>query len=154
VITAVDMAWVAGVMDARGTKYIRGADPAKSRWVMFYREEDAALAERFAPLIGVRTSAGAKAREYVRKGCSEHCPLPHIHTQDQPSNRGVVLEGSRLYVVLRNLNPFLATDFSVLMQAVSCCGYQERVKQSLSELGWDVSHFNDLKSNNRKKVGV
>lgn len=118
-VAKTDMAWMAGVIDLRGAVIRKSNRSRRTPQLVLYcavKEERVAL--RLSSLTGTspeqRESPSAEA--FTRRGCTEHCPEPHVHVHEDgpyPWSMPLVtrwsLTGVAAAVVLLNLAPYMTT---------------------------------------------
>lgn len=150
-------AWVAGVVDFKGHVYIKknGQRAADSQQIVLSVETSVPeIIERLTELTGTNPEfkpQRALKDEWLRRGCSEHCPESHIHVRDvnMPDVAKWSVTGAALAIVLWNLRNYITTDREPWGWIMQKCLAQLKmsgqgssaIKQTarrLYSLGWDM----------------
>ena len=110
------LGYMAGVLDLKGrllyknnrtraTRQVVLAVETKERQVIRYLSNATGTAPEF--------TAARPLKDFMRRGCVEHCPEEHIHigedTAMPPIGRWTIT-GAGMVVVLHNLSPYLTVD--------------------------------------------
>jgi hypothetical protein len=153
-MTPAQLGWVAGLIDMKARAKVvvapsRGNRPIVS---MYVESREFAILERLGRLTGqqVHSRTPLKPIDWDRKGCSEHCPEPHVHVQkSMPPVGRWAMTGVGAAIVLHNVKTMLVTDrgFSE-MAAMGLSGAPapysrgwaacERSIRRLEALGWQI----------------
>lgn len=118
-VSKADMAWMAGVIDLKGA-VIRKANKSRRtpQLVLYVAVKDERVALRLSALTGTAPEQrpSPTAEDFMRRGCTEHCPAPHVHVHEDgpyPWSMPLVtrwsLTGVAAAVVLVNLSPYMST---------------------------------------------
>lgn len=153
-ITESDKGWMAAVLDMKGHVYHKETQ-ARARSVITVTVDSSKpeVIRRLAELTGGNLDRARSApMDWVRRGCSEHCPDQHIHmpAESKPSQRWAV-NGVSAAIVLHNVIPFMRTDsgfreaYAEALAAVT--GYGQGfgavmpAVTRLARLGWVLPDF-------------
>lgn len=155
-VTPADMAWMAGVIDLKGSVIRKNNKTRKTPQIVLYvQTKNERVAMRLAALTGTAPEqhAAPRADAFYRRGCSQHCPSPHVHVRDDyqwsmPKMTRWTVTGIAAAVVLVNLAPFMSMsdaytetvaeivrDFAAEGQG---SGMVRSALSRLSALGWQV----------------
>jgi len=112
-ITQVNMAWMAGVFDQKGTLLRKNnAQRATPQLVIQIEVKDELIARRFAELTGITAEPYHTKGNFNKRPCKEHCPEPHVHHEELPWQMPPItrwaITGVGAGIVLHNLAPYLA----------------------------------------------
>jgi hypothetical protein len=115
-VTAADMAWMAGVIDLKGS-VIRKKNKMRAtpQVVLYVSTKNERVALRLSALTGTAPEAhdSPAPADFLRRNCAEHCLTPHVHVGDYPWNMPKTtrwsVTGIAMAVVLANLAPFMST---------------------------------------------
>lgn len=156
-VSVADMAWMAGIIDAKGAVVRKNNKTRRTPQVVLYvQAKDARIARFLSELTGTapepREARGPDT--FVRRGCAEHCLVPHVHVGDaeypwqMPETTRWSLTGIAAAVVLVNLAPFMCTyadyaaDVAEVLGSFAAdgrgSGAVRRTVLRLSELGWQI----------------
>lgn len=149
-----DLGWMAGVIDLKGRILVKQNKMRKTRQIVLAVESaERPVIKRLARMTGTNPEYMAQRplKDWMRRGCNDHCPEAHIHIHDErempPMSRWTIT-GAGAATVLTTLLPFLATDR----------GWEDLIKEVLDntpltgqgatavlgslnrlrELGWDL----------------
>jgi len=114
------LGWMAGVIDLKG-RLIRKKNKTRAtpQVVLIVETKEYMVVKELSSLTGTspETMDRRPLREWMRKGCSEHCPEAHVHVGDSeyehlymPPIARWTITGAGMVVVLSNLMPFLQID--------------------------------------------
>jgi hypothetical protein len=116
-IQPTKLGWMAGVIDLKGrvTEKDNKLRKSSKQTTMMVETREIHIVRELASLTGTipETRQRAPLKEWMRRGCTEHCPEQHIHVEDtreMPAMARWTISGSALAVVLYNLMPFLITQ--------------------------------------------
>lgn len=116
-IPDADRAWLAAILDLKG-HIIRKNNKTRRTPQLVLMVESAQLRviERLCALTGQSVepdkNEGRRHRDWLARGCTEHCPEPHVHHEGSPMppiGRWTAT-GTAAAVVLHNVIPFMVTD--------------------------------------------
>lgn len=116
-ITGTDLAWLAAILDLKG-HIIRKNNQTRATPQLVLMVESAQLRviERLCMLTGTNVEPkwadGRRQRDWVRRGCIEHCPEAHVHHEGSeiPPIARWTLTGAAAAVVLHSVIPYMVTD--------------------------------------------
>lgn len=117
VVTTEAMAWMAGVIDLKGSVVRKNNKMRKTPQIVLYvQTKNAPVAVRLSELTGTSPEQhpAPKAENFLRRGCAVHCPEAHVHVPDEypwqmPQMTRWSLTGVAAAVVLHNLAPYMST---------------------------------------------
>jgi hypothetical protein len=113
-----DLAWMAAVIDVKGAVTVKRNTSRRTPQVVLYvNTREARVARRLGALTGTEPEAHEKqTAPFARRGCKEHCLVPHVHVHEDgeypwqmPEVTRWALTGAAMAVVLLNLEPYMAT---------------------------------------------
>lgn len=144
-----DLAYAAALVDTLGALTLRDVGPSQLPVVTLQGRFTEALA-----WLGEQT--GTKIivlqREFMRSGCTHHCPEPHVHIRS--SSGRWQISGAKATIVLHNLLPYLRTQDETartLIEAGRSIGYKGQVVQAMAAKGWDIP---ELKNQPRARIAL
>jgi hypothetical protein len=155
VIPVTRLGWLAGVVDLKGRLiYKVNATRATPQVVLMVESREHAIIKQLCLLTGTNVEQRTERplKDFMRRGCAEHCPEAHVHLINDeatmpPVSRWTVT-GASMVVVLYNLLPFLTIDRGYLeaMNAVIASttltgqgsGAVLKSLKRLYQLGWDM----------------
>jgi len=116
-ITAQQMAWMAGIIDLKGRVYVKkNRSRNTGQYVMVVDSKNLVVVRRLCELTGT-TSEGKETRpvsEILRHPCLEHCPQAHSHVYRDGLMMPLIgrwtVTGASLVIVLQSLMPYLVAD--------------------------------------------
>ena len=150
-------AWAAAILDSRGhivkrNNRQRAADSQQITVIVDTSVTE--IAARLCTLTGSKPEAKPHKelrREWLRRGCSEHCPESHVHMRDvnMPDTVRWSVTGVAAAIVLWNLLNYMTTSDEPWEWALGQCLKQARTEgrgvgatrpavQRLQALGWDI----------------
>lgn len=145
---------MAGVIDLKGRLTIKNNKARATRQIVLSVEStEIPVVRRLARMTGGRPEARPQAplKDWMRRGCNDHCPEPHVHIHDHremPPNLRWTLTGASAAVVMITLLPFLTVDkgfeevIEEIVESVPLAGQGAtavlRSLKRLSDLGWDL----------------
>jgi hypothetical protein len=159
-ISMTDLGWMAGIIDLKGRIHFKANQQrVTTQTTLTVDSKDAAIIRQLSRLTGTKPEfKNTKTlSDFIRRGCSEHCPEAHVHVTDREWIAEIsrwTITGAGLVVVLDNLLPFLVLDK----------GYQEAIEEiqkvtaysgrgsgsvyatlaRLRDLGWDLPPVYEL----------
>lgn len=113
------LGWMAGVVDLKGRLiYKKNRQRATAQVVLMVESKEFHVIRELGSLTGTRPERkqAQPLKEFMRKGCQEHCPESHVHVNDlgaereMPATARWTITGAGMVVVLDNLLPFLMID--------------------------------------------
>lgn len=151
-----DLAWLAAILDLKG-HIIRKNNTTRATPQLVLMVESAQLRviDRLCLLTGTSVEPPKNGderhqRDWKQRGCTEHCPDPHVHHEGSPIppiGRWTVT-GAAAAVVLHNVIPYMVTDGGLqamydeimtnLVVAGPGAGATKRAIRRLAELGWEL----------------
>lgn len=102
-ITSEQIAWVAGILDARGYLGKRRSGELELPTIAVTMKAPSPVIERLCELTMVRPINVGK--NYNRHGCAAHCPQPHVHVIGEYQRW--IVTGAKCRVVLEQCLPHL-----------------------------------------------
>jgi hypothetical protein len=156
-INPEDLAYFAAILDLKGS-IIRKRNKmrATQQIVLSVESKNIRIIGFLASMTGTKPEAqlSKDVNDWLRKGCTEHCPEKHIHVNDQgypwrmPAVSRWTVTGAGAAVVLHNVIPWLRTDRglkeameSILDQVVTTgqgWGATRASLRRLRDLGWQL----------------
>lgn len=117
-ISPIKLGWVAGVVDLKGRLiYKKNQSRATPQIVLAVQTGELAVIRELGNLTGTRPEAQDRrlVKDWMRRGCSEHCPEAHFHVGDVedlylPPIAKWSITGAGMYVVLENIWPYIQID--------------------------------------------
>lgn len=159
-ISMTSLGWMAGIIDLKGRLHRKANQQrATTQTVLTVDSKDPAIIRQLGALTGLKPEfKNTKSlHDFLRKGCHEHCPDPHVHVHDREWIAEIsrwTITGAGLVVVLDNLLPFLVLDkgyreaIDEIQKVTAYSGQGSgRVYATLSRLkalGWDLPGVYDL----------
>lgn len=157
-VTPLDMAWMAGVLDVKGTVLRKNNKTRKTPQVVLYLSiKDRRIAQRLSALTGTAPEEHMRSplpEGFLRRNCAEHCTAPHVHVGDEeypwqmPVTTRWAVTGIAAAVVLVNLAPFMSTyadyagDVAQILGSFAAqgqgLGAVRKALLRLSSLGWQI----------------
>jgi hypothetical protein len=116
-IQPTKLGWMAGVIDLKGrvTEKENKLRKSSKQITMMIETREIHIIRELCSLTGTNPEIRKRQplKEWMRRGCTEHCPDQHIHVEDtrtMPEVGRWTISGAALAVVLFNLMPFLITQ--------------------------------------------
>ena len=152
------LGWMAGVIDLKGVWLRkRNQQRATVQIVLAVESRHMGIIRELGGLTGT-APAFKKAQplaDFMRKGCTEHCPEAHIHINEYmrdgatlPATARWTITGAGAAIILHNLMPFFMIDkdyqeiYQELLDATVLTGQGRGMVISairrLHSLGWDL----------------
>lgn len=150
-----DLAWVAGVLDMKGTVLHKKNKQRRTPQIVLYVEtKNYGVVRALAKLTGTEPELQERREspEWMRKGCAEHCPDRHFHVsepnyeQSMPAIGRWTITGAAAAVVIYNVLPYTRTnrkleDYMHEMLDTSATsgqgwGATKKALRRLRDLGW------------------
>lgn len=125
-IPAPKLGWMAGVVDLKGRLiYKKNRQRATPQVVLMVESKEYSIVRALGALTGTKAEfkKAQPLKEFMRRGCSDHCPEAHVHVSDDremPQVARWTITGAGMVVVLTNLMPYLTIDR----------GYTEAIEQA------------------------
>lgn len=115
-ITKADLGWMAAVIDMKGivvTKKNRMR--ATPQYVLKIESKHFPVIRRLGQLTGTQPEASRERpiKDFMRRGCAEHCPEQHVHINEDAMMPPVgtwTITGAGAAIVLYNLLPYMTCD--------------------------------------------
>lgn len=148
------LGWMGAVLDLRGhllTK--KNQKRATPQYVLMAESKELSVIRELSSLTGTKAEAQAARplKDFMKRGCTEHCPESHIHIGDDremPRIARWTITGAGMATVLDNLLPFMIIDRGyeevveeVIETTVLVGQGSGAVRASLArlrELGWEL----------------
>lgn len=108
-----DLAWMAGILDLKGRVYVKSNQSRITPQVtLSVDSREPAIIRKMGAMTGTSPdmTKGRKFNEFLRRGCTEHCPDGHVHVDGHATVSDMgrwTVTGAAMVVVLTNLEPFL-----------------------------------------------
>lgn len=138
----LDIGYIAGVIDARG--HIE-THPTRTRVAVTTKRKQ--LLQWLATHTGVGITLDD--REYHKRGCTEHCELPHQHSQRRSAYWRV--DGIRAGIVLASCYPYLVEqrlEAHAALQSLAdrwpAAPSRHELCREMKRLGWPLIKRADL----------
>jgi hypothetical protein len=146
---------MAGIFDLKARISYKNNHQRRTRQVIAYVEtKEIAVIRELSRLTGTNVEMRTKKAlsEFIRRGCVEHCPEPHVHVDAEglymPSMARWTITGAGMVVVLYNLQPLMHVDRG-FPEAVAEVLQNQRLEgqgatmqintiKRLSDLGWSL----------------
>lgn len=151
------LGWMAGIVDLKGRLvYKNNQQRATPQAVLTVHSKEASVIGALSALTGTKPDMrqGKPLADFMRRGCGEHCPEPHVHVlgghdgTDMPPIGCWTITGAGLVVVLSELMPLLQVDRSwdqVIEETTTAAVLDGRGSMQvlaslfrLKSLGWDM----------------
>lgn len=154
--TQADLGWMAAVIDLRGHVYIKNNKQraeGSRQIVLMVESKRFGIIRRLGELAGTKPEAmQARAmKEFMRRGCAEHCLEPHVHVNDDrqlPPIARWTVTGIAFAVIVHGLAPYLAEDQGMpelaqeILGATDVLGRGSGAVMStlvrLKDIGWEM----------------
>ena len=107
---------MAGVVDLKGRLVFKNnRQRATTQVVLMVETKEYAVVRQLSALTGTKPEQRDQRplKEFMRRGCADHCPEAHVHVQDEqvmPAIARWTVTGAGMVVVLDNLMPYLTID--------------------------------------------
>jgi hypothetical protein len=150
------LAWMAAVLDLRGA-VVRKQNPTRAtpQLVLMVESKHLGVIGELCRLTGstVEPRSERRVKDWMKRGCTDHCPEPHIHCEDLapgylPAISRWSLTGAAAAVVLFNVIPYMVTDrgmedlMTEALNNVNLAGRSGNAARQavarLAKLGWDL----------------
>jgi hypothetical protein len=173
VITPVDLAWTAAVIDLRGAVTVKRNKSRRTPQVVLRVDtKEHRVARKLAALTGVKPEQTERhSVAFARRGCKEHCLEPHVHVAEDgeypwqmPEVTRWALTGATAAAVLLNLRPYMTTysdyagDVAVILENLVTAGQGTGMVRAsldrLRELGWVIPAEIEEKMQENQKEAV
>lgn len=149
------LGWMAGIVDMKGKFIVKNnQDRVTPQVVLMVESKTIGIIRELGSLTGTKPEiqAAKPLRDFMRRGCSEHCPEAHVHVDDKdlvmPRTARWTITGAAMVVVLDNLLPFLVVDqdyenvIRQVMENTTVVGQGSGAVRAslirLRDLGWDL----------------
>ncbi len=159
-ISMTSLGWMAGIIVLKGRlHYKANQQRVTTQTILNVDSKDPAIIRQLGLLTGTKPEfKNTKSlSDFIRRGCSEHCPEAHVHVTDREWIAEIsrwTITGAGLVVVLDNLLPFLVIDKGyreVVDQIQKVTAYSGRGSGAvyatlarLRDLGWDLPPVYEL----------
>lgn len=155
-IPATTLAWMAGIFDLKAlviTKHNnRRATP---QLVLSVQSTNLGVIDRLSQLTGTAPEARERRiKDWMRKGCTEHCPEAHVHSFMQGTEMPMAatwrLTGAGAAVVLCSIIPYMlpedARGMNAMLEEIMAnlvvrgqgVGMVRASVRRLADLGWEI----------------
>ncbi len=113
------LGWMAGIVDLKGRLvYKNNYQRVTMQAVLTVHSKEASVIRALSDLTGTKPDmrTAKPLADFMRRGCGEHCPEPHVHVLgehdgiDMPPIGCWTITGAGLVVVLSELMPLLQVD--------------------------------------------
>lgn len=152
-ISPIKLGWVAGVIDLKGRLIFKhNQQRATPQVVLMVESKEMPVIRELNNLTGTRSEARDRRplKNFMRKGCTEHCPEAHIHIHEEleglylPAIARWTVTGAGMYVVLDNVLPYIQIDR----------GYTEAMAQVMENTALDGQGSGAVVSSLRRLHGL
>lgn len=115
-ISQVDLAWMAGIIDLKGRLTYKNNKTRKTRQItLTVDSKEILVVRRLCALTGTKPEVRntSPVSEYLkRRGCIEHCPEAHVHIEGGFTTGSTrwTMTGTSMVVVLDSIEPFVTVD--------------------------------------------
>lgn len=121
-IAPIKLGWMAGVVDLKGRLiHKKNQMRATPQIVLIVETKEFGVVRELSNMTGTRPEAMDRrpVKDWMRRGCLEHCPEAHIHVHDPQYPRDELymppiarwtITGGGMYVVLNGILPYLQID--------------------------------------------
>jgi hypothetical protein len=173
VITPVNLAWMAGVLDVKGAVTVKNNKSRRTPQVVLYVDtKEHRVGRRLSALTGVKPEPKeAQKVPFARRGCREHCLEPHVHVMEDgeypwqmPETTRWSLTGATAAAVLLSLRPYMTTysdyagDVATILENLVTTGQGTGMVRAsldrLRELGWVIPAEIEEKMQENQKEAV
>ena len=149
------LGWMAAVLELRGNVVTKKNQMrATPQMVLYVDSKNVSVIRELSRLTGTAAEAqkARTAKDFMRRGCSTHCPEAHVHVDDlwqlPPIGRWSIT-GAGAAIVLYNVLPYLASDdkgFKEIMDEIleyvvltgQGSGATKATIKRLVSLGWEL----------------
>lgn len=145
-----DLAYMAAVVDMLAVLKVRKMDASDLPVAAITSTRHIEAVRLLCEHTGVKPVSLVK--DYVHRGCNEHCPDKHNHVESEGARWQVV--GVKATIVLHSLVPYLRVQREAareLVRAGQVIGYKGQVVAEMRRLGWDIP---ELKAQPRARVAT
>lgn len=143
------IAWIAGVVDVMAALRFRGVGESGTELpLVAVSTANLAVVNVLADATGMKVTP--VSRDYVKNGCSKHCPQAHMHVVSVTGRWSVT--GVRATVLLHNLLPYMQVQAEEAEKLVAVGLRSPRkpaVIEKMVRLGWEAPVFLPV----QKRVG-
>lgn len=161
-IAETDIAWMAGVIDLRGkvvtkNNTMRATPPI----ILLVESKNHQVVEKLCKLTGQRVEfhTEKRIREFVRRACDIHCPVPHVHVNDEgagvmvPEMKRWTITGAGIVVIMHSMLEYLTPQARDKYAEISLgiidntplvgqgSGMVNKTIRRLALLGWPIPHI-------------
>lgn len=155
-ITENDKAWFAAILDQKGNTVRKTNKMRRTPQLVLYVESRYnEVVKQLGLLTGINFEPQDEKKpiEWIRRGCTEHCPEKHLHAERHydwsiPRTYRWVVTGAGAVIVLHNTLPLMETDRDFrdlyaegLQNTVTTgqgWGAVRKTIKRLYDLGWDL----------------
>jgi hypothetical protein len=115
-LSPATLGWMAGIIDLKGKIYQKkNAQRATPQTVLMVESRHPGIIRKLGSLVGTSPEymAAKPLKEFMRRGCTEHCLEPHVHVNDDrvmPTVFRWTCTGVVAAIVLDALEPLLVED--------------------------------------------
>jgi len=115
-ITPAKLGWMAGIVDLKGKIYTKkNQQRATPQYVLMVESRYPGIIREMGAMVGTKPEAmtSKPMKDFMRRGCAEHCAEPHVHVNDDRTMPQVyrwTITGVALGIVLDTLEPLLTQD--------------------------------------------
>lgn len=140
-----DLRYMAGVFDAGASYTVTGGNDRVRQMGMICVGRIERDVQRWLLVTAGGFSGRREGYEMLqdRKGCSEHCPEPHVHMRGTIRRPEWRVQGFTSYIILENLRPYLRgwnEQAQRIIDIESPCvtTARKKTRESLERLGWRI----------------
>lgn len=136
-VTERQRAYIAGIVDAMGILRVREVRESTQLPMVAVHGSNLGLLDWLA----ARTGSGVTLtrREYMRDGCSLHCPQAHVHIQSYSGRWS--LTGARATVLLYGIIPYMQLQSKTATEMLElglATPYKAATVAKMTALGWPL----------------
>jgi hypothetical protein len=154
------LGWMAGVLDMKGAIFTKkNKQRATPQLVLAVESKQIQVIRELSRMTGTspELQQGKKIEEWMRRGCTIHCPEQHIHVgspghpdyaKTMPPVARWTITGAAMAVVLYHTIPFIRNDkgfteamnnaFTDIVPSGQGRGAVDRALNRLKELDWEI----------------
>jgi hypothetical protein len=128
--TQFDLAWMAGVIDLKGRlTYKNNRTRATRQITLTVDSKEHLVVRRLCAMTGTKPEfrkTSPLSPELLRRNCTEHCPEPHVHVDNEWTYGSIrwTATGASMVAVLGEIEPYITVDR----------GYQEAIDEVMASV--------------------
>jgi hypothetical protein len=155
-IPEAKLGWFAAILDMKGNIiHKNNKQRATPQLVLMVESKNWNIIRELARLTGsfAEPQKPRDAKDFMRRGCTEHCPDPHVHVPDEwklPAIARWTITGAGVAIVLHNVLPYMSDadrkGFPLLMDEATenlvlqgqGSGRVRETIRRMETLGWEL----------------